>query len=84
MTTFGLPPSTLAIEARSRSRPVRRGPGVFLAWALVMALATAGQAARYGKAPEFPSQDPKQWIGPPQNWKGLEGKVVILDVWTFG
>ena len=51
---------------------------------MVMALAAAGQTARYGRAPEFPSQDPKQWIGPQQSWKALGGKVVILDVWTFG
>ena len=47
-------------------------------------LATFGEAGRSDKAPEFPSQDPKQWIGPPQSLKGLEGKVVIIDVWTFG
>lgn len=40
--------------------------------------------ARSEQAPEFPSQDPRQWIGPPQTIKGLTGKVVILDVWTFG
>jgi hypothetical protein len=52
--------------------------------ALLIFLVTAGAEGRFGKAPEFPSQDPKRWIGPPQNWKALEGKVVILDVWTFG
>jgi len=51
---------------------------------LLLALAASVQPARYDKAPEFPSQDPKQWIGPPQSLKALEGKVVILDVWTFG
>jgi thiol-disulfide isomerase/thioredoxin len=50
---------------------------------LVVALATAGQSTRYDKAPEFPSQNPKEWIGPPRSMKALEGKVVILDVWTF-
>lgn len=72
------------METTSRSRPAPRGLGALVASVLLIALAAAGQTARYGKAPEFPSQDPKQWIGPPQNWKGLEGKVVILDVWTFG
>jgi len=35
-------------------------------------------------APPFPSQQPASWIGPPQDWAGLRGKVVVLDVWTFG
>ena len=51
---------------------------------LLMAFAASVQPARYDKAPEFPSQDPKLWIGPPQSLKALAGKVVILDVWTFG
>lgn len=28
--------------------------------------------------------DPKAWIGPPQSWDALRGRVVLLDVWTFG
>jgi hypothetical protein len=51
---------------------------------LILALAAASQSARYDKAPEFPSQNPSEWIGPPQSIKALEGRVVILDVWTFG
>ncbi len=51
---------------------------------LLLVLAASVQPARHDKAPEFPSQDPMQWIGPPQSLKALEGKVVILDVWTFG
>ena len=51
---------------------------------ILMVLAASGMPARYDQAPEFPSQDPKQWIGPPQSIKALAGKVVILDVWTFG
>ena len=35
-------------------------------------------------APPFPTYDPKHWIGPPVSWKQLRGKVVVLDVWTFG
>ena len=60
-----------------------RRRGVYAALVL-LAFAASVQPARYDKAPEFPSQDPKQWIGPPQSLKALEGKVVILDVWTFG
>lgn len=40
--------------------------------------------ARYNRAPEFPSQNQKDWIGAPQSLRALSGKVVILDVWTFG
>ena len=61
-------------------------PGLrtFAAAVLVGALAAAVHSARYEQAPEFPTQDPKRWIGPPQSLKALKGKVVLLDVWTFG
>jgi len=61
-------------------------PGLrsLVAAVLVGALAASVQPARYDQAPEFPTQDPKRWIGPPQSLKALRGKVVILDVWTFG
>ena len=52
--------------------------------ALFMALAAPRQSARYDTAPEFPTQDPEAWVGPPQSLKALAGRVVILDVWTFG
>jgi hypothetical protein len=35
-------------------------------------------------APPFPSSDPARWIGPPQSWSALRGRVVLLEVWTFG
>lgn len=60
------------------------GRGAVIAAMVMVAFAASVQPARYDRAPEFPSQDPKQWIGPPQSLKALEGKVVILDVWTFG
>jgi hypothetical protein len=50
----------------------------------LVTLAASLQPAGYDRAPEFPSQDPRLWIGPPQSLRALEGKVVILDVWTFG
>ena len=34
-------------------------------------------------APPLPS-DPRAWIGAPQSWEALRGRVVLLDVWTFG
>jgi hypothetical protein len=61
-----------------------RGRHVAAVSLAVLAFAASVQSAHYDKAPEFPSQDPKQWIGPPQSLKTLAGKVVILDVWTFG
>jgi hypothetical protein len=35
-------------------------------------------------APPFPSARPADWIGPPATWQDLRGRVVLLDVWTFG
>ncbi len=35
-------------------------------------------------APEFPHQDPARWVGTPVRLQDLRGKVVLLDVWTFG
>ena len=67
-----------------------RGRGAFAAFGaafalfLLMTLSTAAGSKSLGKAPDFPSRDQASWIGEPQTWKGLEGKVVILDVWTFG
>ena len=62
---------------------MRRGHALLAALVLAVFAASA-RPARYDRAPELPSQDPKQWIGPPQSLKALAGKVVILDVWTFG
>jgi hypothetical protein len=35
-------------------------------------------------APPFPSGDRAHWIGTPATWDALRGRVVLLDVWTFG
>jgi hypothetical protein len=36
-------------------------------------------------APEFPRADAAGWINsPPLSMQDLRGKVVLLDVWTFG
>lgn len=35
-------------------------------------------------APEFPTRDAARWVGPPQRMAELRGRVVLLDVWTFG
>lgn len=34
-------------------------------------------------APPFP-RSASDWIGAPANWAGLRGRVVLLNVWTFG
>lgn len=51
---------------------------------LVITSASSTGSEEFDPAPEFPSQDPREWIGPPQSLKALAGKVVLLDVWTFG
>lgn len=35
-------------------------------------------------APPFPTVDPAHWVGTPPTWDSLRGKVVLIDVWTFG
>jgi hypothetical protein len=56
---------------------------VVLALALVLEplLACASQPK---PAPEFPSTDPSHWVGTPVTLRSLRGKVVMLEVWTFG
>jgi hypothetical protein len=53
-----------------------------------LAVLAGAFAAAVGAAPKpmppFPSSDPRDWIGPPQTWEGLRGRVVLLDVWAFG
>ena len=70
--------------AIARMGSAARGLALVAAFGALVALARSGETARYDQAPEFPSQDPLLWIGPPQSMQTLEGKVVILDVWTFG
>jgi thiol-disulfide isomerase/thioredoxin len=42
---------------------------------------TGGEPAQ---APEFPTTDPAHWVGEPVRLADLRGRVVLLDVWTFG
>jgi hypothetical protein len=39
--------------------------------------------SRPAPAPRFPT-DQARWIGTPPTWESLRGRVVLLDVWTFG
>jgi thiol-disulfide isomerase/thioredoxin len=47
-----------------------------------LALGASADGAR--PAPPFPNRDAKHWIGTPATWQDLRGRVVLLDVWTFG
>jgi hypothetical protein len=51
------------------------------ALALLLAAAAAGAPQ---PAPAFPGAGAERWIGEAQSWQRLRGKVVLLDVWTFG
>ncbi len=41
-------------------------------------------AGGFPTAPEFPTQSRKHWVGTPLSLRDLRGRVVLLDVWTFG
>ncbi|MBI3450664.1 MAG: hypothetical protein HY049_17340 [Acidobacteria bacterium] len=52
--------------------------------ALALAAATADPSS-FRPAPEFPTSSPEAWINAsPLRMSDLRGKVVLLDVWTFG
>jgi len=41
--------------------------------------------AKARPAPEFPSSEPGAWVNSgPLTMASLRGRVVLLDVWTFG
>ena len=60
-----------------------RGPRALLAVSL---LAAAPQSVAKGPppAPPFRNQNAADWVGTPVTWEALRGKVVLIDVWTFG
>jgi len=56
-------------RAPSSADPARLSPG--------------DQGAR--PAPEFPTRDPALWINsPPLSMSDLRGRMVLIDVWTYG
>jgi hypothetical protein len=70
---------------RGRASALRRQASFFLACAvLLLASEPSAWSLEASKAPEFPHQDPSRWVGAPVRIEDLRGKVVLLDVWTFG
>lgn len=54
---------------------------ITLALSLLAGVASA-RAPEGSLAPPFPAK--ADWIGPELSWEGLRGRVVLLDIWTFG
>jgi thiol-disulfide isomerase/thioredoxin len=51
--------------------------------ATAIAAKLAAGANEFTTAPEFTSQDERDWINsPPLRWMALAGRVVLLDIWT--
>ena len=63
-------------------------PGIAFLGAVLVAIgacSTAAPAAGDRLAPEFPRSDAAGWLNsPPLTMAGLRGRVVVLDIWTFG
>ena len=55
----------------------------FLALTVTAAAAAAEPPVAPAAPPPFPSARAKDWIGPPQTWEGLRGRVVLLDLWRY-
>jgi hypothetical protein len=73
--------------ASASDHPSMRMPATGLAVALLGAALSSPSSAREEgavPAPPFPSTRSTGWIGPPATWEALKGRVVLLDVWTFG
>jgi hypothetical protein len=75
------------VAARSHDPDMRLAGIAFLPIAgliLGAGLSWAQESFRPAPAPRFPTSDPARWIGAPAAWESLRGRVVLLDVWTFG
>jgi len=64
--------------------PLDRLRRAWLLAALALAAVSAAGATSAPPAPEFPTLEASHWIGTPVRMADLRGKVVLLDVWTFG
>lgn len=59
-------------------------PGKIVAAMVGTFLGLSAQAASVSKAPEFTHTQPQDWLnGPPLTLNGLQGKVVLVEFWTF-
>jgi hypothetical protein len=69
--------------ARSLSLLVKK---MTLGALLLASLSASGQPRALPIGPPAPPlpKDARSWVGAPQSWKQLRGKVVLLDVWAFG
>lgn len=74
----------MSSQMRARARAGLRAVAAATAAAVVAAIASAAGPSRPPLAPRFPGGDPARWIGTPATWEALRGRVVLLDVWTFG
>lgn len=68
----------------SLPRPARTS---FASLSLLLALAVGAAADPVPHAPAvpppFPAAKAKNWIGTPQTWDRLRGRVVLLDLWRY-
>jgi hypothetical protein len=51
---------------------------------LALSALLLGQGPAHRALPEFSTLDPKHWVGTPVSVRELRGRVVLLEVWTFG
>jgi hypothetical protein len=74
-----------ALRRDDQGMRVRAGAPLLLLAGFVLGahLTWTAEPMRPAPAPPFP-KDPAQWIGTPASWEALRGRVVLLDVWTFG
>jgi hypothetical protein len=56
---------------------------VALVGLLALLLAAPALPAEGRTAPPLP-QKASRWVGEPQSWESLRGKVTLVFVWTFG
>jgi hypothetical protein len=67
------------------SAPAFRALAVVGALVVLTAMARGAASSGGRQAPEFPRRDPDGWLNSgPLTMAGLRGRVVLLDVWTFG
>jgi len=62
----------------------RYAPVVMACAAFLLAPQHSAGSVEATRAPEFSNRDPSRWVGGPVRLEDLRGKVVLLDVWTFG